>query len=260
MSAETRARVEAYYRALWSADYDAAMRDHLAADYVEHDYAAGFSRDGLRDLVVRRRDAAPGHGIVVHKVLSEGDLVFVFAEEKMGDGVDVARAELFRLDGDGRIAEHWGAHVEDEKKRLNPNDTFGGSEVDRNVDHARRFRDTFEALDARGFDGQELDTFEISRRDYKQHSPKGGDGIEGLVEILGKAKAAGIKVRMKRFRSLCDGDFLVSHRLYDTDPPHPLMTRIYTFDIFRLDADGKAVEHWDVMDSVPDPGLLEKMI
>ena len=34
----------------------------------------------------------------------------------------------------------------------------------------------------RGFDGQELETFAISRRpEYRQHSPKGGDGLHGFL-------------------------------------------------------------------------------
>ena len=118
----------------------------------------------------------------------------------------------------------------------------------------------FEAWDQRGFDGQELDVFDISRiPEYKQHSPKGGDGLDGLVSILSKAKAAGIKTSMTCFRTLCDGDFVVSHRLYDTEPTHPLMNRIYTFDMFRLDAEGRAVEHWDVMNPVPSADYLARM-
>jgi predicted SnoaL-like aldol condensation-catalyzing enzyme len=29
--------------------------------------------------------------------------------------------------------------------------------------------------------------------------------------------------------------------------------------MFRLNADGQAVEHWDVMDEVPDAALLARM-
>ncbi|MET0163953.1 MAG: hypothetical protein ABW318_02980, partial [Vicinamibacterales bacterium] len=190
----------------------------------------------------------------------EKSFVFLFVQEHTGVNVDYARAEMFRLE-DGLLVEHWNSCVLDEKNRKNPNQTFGGTPVDRTKDYARRFGAMFEAYDKRGFDGQEIDTFDQSRTaEYKQHSPKGGDGRAGLVEILGKAKAAGIKTSMTCYRTLCDGDFLVSHRLYDTNPTHPLMNRIYTFDMFRLDANGKAVEHWDVMDDVPSAELLDKMI
>ncbi|MET0658300.1 MAG: nuclear transport factor 2 family protein [Steroidobacteraceae bacterium] len=259
MSESNRAFVVAYYKTLYSRDCAAAMNESLADAYVEHQYTTGFTKAGLRDYVMQRLEQHPQHRVIVHHVLSDGDFVFLFVEEQLGDGIDYARAELFRLEN-GRIAEHWGSHVLDEKNRKNSNGTFDGPQVNRNVDYARRFAQRLEELDARGFDGQELQTFEESRvPEYRQHSPKGGDGMTGLVEILSKAKQAGIKVSMSRKRTLTDGDFVMSHRLYNTDPPHPLMNRINTFDMFRLNADGRAIEHWDVMEGVPSADLLAKM-
>lgn len=251
--------VHQYYRQLWSAGCRDAIERHLADDYVEHQYTAGFTKAGLAAYVEARLRDNPGHRIVVHRTIADGDFVFLFVEEKLANGVDVARAELFRLAG-GRIAEHWGAHVVDEKNRKNPNGTFDGPPVDRSVDHARRHAARFDELDRRGFDGQELECFYESRvPEYRQHSPKGRDGREGLVEILRAMKAAGTKMTMQPKRVLCDGDFLVCHRLYDTVPPHPLVNRINTFDLFRLDAAGRAVEHWDVMEDVPSADLLDRM-
>ena len=259
MSESHRQLARAYYQALWSPQCATALEQYLAPGYREHQYTAGFTREGLRAYVEARRAAHPQQRMLIHHELSDGGFAFLFVEEQLGGGVDYARAELFRIE-QGLIAEHWGAHVLDDKNRKNPNGTFDGARVDRSVDHARRHAAQFEALDRRGFDGQELETFAISRRpEYRQHSPKGGDGLHGLVEILGKAKQAGIKVSMSCKRTLRDGDFVVSHRLYDTSPPHPLMTRINTFDVFRLDADGRAVEHWDVMEPVPSADLLQHM-
>src|SRR6185295_9284440 len=175
------------------------------------------------------------------------------------NGVDVARAELFRT-ANGRIAEHWGAHVIDEKNRKNDNGTFDGSRVNRDVEYGRKHAARFEELDVRGFDGQELEAFFESRTpEYKQHSPKGGDGRDGLVNILKKMKETGTKMIMLPKRTIVEGDFIVSHRFYDTSPPHPLVNRINTFDVFRINADGKAVEHWDVMEDVPSADMLDKL-
>ncbi|WP_114951596.1 nuclear transport factor 2 family protein [Sphingosinicella terrae] len=248
-----------YYVQLYSAGREAAMERCLADDYVEHQYTAGFSRDGLAAYVDQRLRDHPDHALLLHHILSDGPFVFLFVEERLGGGVDFARAELFRLEG-GRVAEHWGSHVLDEKNRKNDNGTFDGARVDRRLDHARRFGARFEALDLAGFNDQQLDAFLVSRTpEYRQHSPKGGDGRDGLVEILTALKANGTWMTMRPIRSLADGNMLVSHRLYDTDPPHPLINRINTFDVFRLDGEGRAVEHWDVMEEVPSPELLERM-
>lgn len=251
--------VEAYYRSLYSRRCDDAIAQYLADDYVEHQYTTGFNKAGLAEYVKGRLHDYPDHRVVIHHVLGEGDFIFLLVEEKLGGDLDVARAELFRLDGD-RIVEHWGSHVVDEKKRKNTNGTFDGPQVNRDADYARKYGARFEALDLQGFNEQQLESFHESRTaDYRQHSPKGGDGLSGLVDLLAKMKRDGIRMTMQPKRVLADGDFLVCHRLYDTTPKHPLVNRINTFDLFRLNADGKAVEHWDVMEDVPSDELLERM-
>jgi predicted SnoaL-like aldol condensation-catalyzing enzyme len=259
MSAERRRQIEDFYRRLYTRDCAQVLAQSLTDDYVEHQYSAGFTREGLLAYVKGRLAGNPDHRVIIHKTLNQDDFVFLFVEEKLAHGVDVARAELFRLAGD-RIAEHWSAHVVDEKNRKNTNGTFDGPQPDRALDYGRRYVQRFEELDRRGFDGQEIECFFESRTpEYRQHSPKGGDGLEGLVSILRKMKENGMKMIMQPKRTLVDGDFLVCHRLYDTFPKHPLVNRINTFDLFRLNADGKAVEHWDVMEDVPEEGMLEKI-
>lgn len=251
MNDQNRQIVEAYYRALYSPGCDAAIARYLADDYKEHQYTAGFTKAGLGAYVTRRLRAFPAHAIVIHHVLGEGDFIFLFVQEHLDHNLDVARAELFRLI-DGTIAEHWGTCVVDEPRRKNGNGTFDGRQVDRGVDYARRFAARFEALDLQGFNEQQLDTFYESRTaDYRQHSPKGADGLVGLVDILAQMQRSGITMTMAPKRVLADGDFLVCHRFYDSAPKHPLVNRINTFDMFRINADGKAVEHWDVMEDIP---------
>jgi predicted SnoaL-like aldol condensation-catalyzing enzyme len=259
MSSDNEALVRGYYLQLYSPACGAALARCLAPDYIEHQYTADFTTAGLQYYVAQRLAANPQHRVIIHKAMSDGELVFLLVEEQLGNGVDVARAELFRIAG-GRIAEHWGAQVVDEKQRKNNNGTFDGPQADRSVNYARQSLDRFLELDRRGFDQQEIECFYASRTpEYRQHSPKGGDGLEGLVSILRKMKASGQKMLMQPKRVLVDGDFIICHRLYDSFPKHPLVNRINTFDLFRMNADGKAVEHWDVMEDVPDEELLARI-
>ncbi len=256
---DAKSLVQTYYRALYSPECAPTIARFLSDDYVEHQYTAAFTKAGLHAYVEKRLTDNPNHQVIIHHVISEGGLVFLFVEEKLENGIDVARAELFRTAHD-RIVEHWGAHVVDEKIRKNDNGTFDGSRVNRDVDYGRKHVARFEALDVRGFDRQELEAFHESRTsDYRQHSPKGGDGLDGLLKILKRMKETGTKMIMQPKRVIVEGDFIVSHRLYDTSPPHPLVNRINTFDVFRINADGKAVEHWDVMEDVPSADMLDRM-
>ncbi|ALQ02612.1 MULTISPECIES: nuclear transport factor 2 family protein [Pseudomonas] len=259
MNPHYRRIVEAYYLSLYSTQCDDAISNYLSDDYVEHQYTAGFTKSGLAKYVKQRVQGSPEHQVVIHHVLGQTDFIFLFVEEKLGDNQDIARAELFRLQDD-RIAEHWGGQVVDEKNRKNANGTFDGTQVNRNVDYARQYVEGFEALDLMGFNEQQLDAFYESRTlDYKQHSPKGADGLIGLVDVLTSMKESGIKMTMQPKRVMVDGDFILCHRLYDTEPKHPLVNRINTFDMFRINAEGKAVEHWDVMEDVPGEEWLTKM-
>ena len=132
--------------------------------------------------------------------------------------------------------------------------------MDRATDYAKRFGERFEELDDRAFNRHELEAFHVSRTpEYIQHSPKGRDGLEGLVEVLSGAKAKGWKFSATRHHTLADGDFIVSHRVYDCDR-FELMMNHHTFDVFRLNAEGRAVEHWDVMDPFEDRAELERVL
>src|ERR1700761_7137127 len=108
MSAENREKVMSYYRGLWSERRELAMSQHLADDYREHQYSAGFTKQGLSEFVEMRMREHSSHEVVIHHSLSDGDCVFLFVQERWGGDVDYARGELFRL-ASGKIAEHWGA-------------------------------------------------------------------------------------------------------------------------------------------------------
>ena len=83
---------------------------------------------------------------------------------------------------------------------------------------------------------------------YIQHNPLAADGPEGLEAFLGFARdnLSGFKVEFKRV--LADGDFVVVHA-HATNGPDDRGSAV--MDIFRLE-DGKVVEHWDVIQPIPE--------
>ena len=83
---------------------------------------------------------------------------------------------------------------------------------------------------------------------YTQHNPLAADGPEGLKAFLEFAKEnlGGFKVEFKRV--LADGDFVIVHA-HATNGPDDRGNAV--IDIFRLE-NGKVVEHWDVMQPIPE--------
>ena len=83
---------------------------------------------------------------------------------------------------------------------------------------------------------------------YRQHNPGAKDGPEGLKGFVGflKEKFPNSKSEIKRI--FADGDFVVVH-VHAVREPGTRGSAI--IDIFRLD-NGKVVEHWDVVQPIPE--------
>jgi predicted SnoaL-like aldol condensation-catalyzing enzyme len=78
---------------------------------------------------------------------------------------------------------------------------------------------------------------------YIQHNPLFPNGLDGIMSYI---KQAG-RIRCEVKRIAIDGDLAFVHvRYLDWGGQETAGV-----DIFRFDADGKIVEHWDVLQPVP---------
>jgi predicted SnoaL-like aldol condensation-catalyzing enzyme len=82
---------------------------------------------------------------------------------------------------------------------------------------------------------------------YRQHNPAAADGKEALIAFL-KSMPPGINYHYEFKRVLSDGNMVVVHSFCTASPTDRGSAVI---DMFRLEH-GKVVEHWDVVQPIPE--------
>lgn len=86
-------------------------------------------------------------------------------------------------------------------------------------------------------------------KEYLQHNPNVADGKQAFIDAFAPFLKAHPKSKATVKRVIAEGDLVALHvhsQLDDQDRGEAVV------DIFRFDKDGKIVEHWDVIQAVPE--------
>jgi predicted SnoaL-like aldol condensation-catalyzing enzyme len=89
---------------------------------------------------------------------------------------------------------------------------------------------------------------------YVQHNPLIADGSAALGKYFAGVKTAHPRAHVVVHRIIAVGDYVFAHVNFVnllTDDPND--SGVAGVDIYKMNADGRAVEHWDTLQLVGDP-------
>jgi len=105
---------------------------------------------------------------------------------------------------------------------------------ERNKETVARVFDAFRAGNVDAFD-------DLIAEDYVQHNPQADNGLQAVKEFFRPVGPVDVEV----YRVIAEGDFVVAHSYYKT-------WNTAGVDIWRFNDEGKMIEHWDVLQEVPE--------
>lgn len=227
---------------------------YVRPDYIQHNPSAPDGAEALKGLAGAAAQQFPDLKYNIKRVISQGDLVLVHSNAVLTPGSrGSALVDIFRFQG-GRIAEHWDVSQDVPDSSANGNDMFSTVTSPRTDRPGPAWRTAYnQKLVTKAFD-QLFGQKDISAFDtywgpeYQQHNPTFPNGVDAVKAGMGAYFQQFPDMSVSRKRVIAEGDLVAVHS-HSVRTPGERGQAI--LDLFRV-RNGKIVEHWDVIQDVPE--------
>ena len=211
--------------------------------YIQHNPLTTEGSVGLAELFKRLASTSPR--VTISRAFEDGEFVFLHTEYDFSS--EKICFEVFRFE-DGFAVEHW----DNLQPKQAPNPS-GHTMVDgptdainpqQTEDNRKRVHDFVEDV----LVNRQLDKMEnyLSRENFIQHNPGIADGLSALRSALQLSTNGQANIQYQQLhRVLADGNFVLTMCEGNLCGIHCAF-----YDLFRVE-NGKLVEHWDTIESIP---------
>ena len=231
-------------------DYsEEGVKKYFKQDYIQHNPTVPTGIDPILGFLPVLKGNKTTY--TNHRLLQDGDYIIFhnsYHNAEPFGSKEVVAFDVWRME-DGKVAEHWDNIIPKAEKTAS-----GRSQVDGPTTITDRDKTDVNKEIVRNFindvlfgKAPEKITDYVSAEEYNQHNPMVKDGLEGLNEAIEYLTSQNnMFIYKKTHKVLGEGNFILAMSEGEWNGKPQAF-----YDLFRL-KDGKIVEHWDVIQEIPN--------
>ncbi|MEM7340522.1 MAG: nuclear transport factor 2 family protein [Actinomycetota bacterium] len=237
-----------YVEAIRDGDYEGAINRYAGDRYTQHSTPVKDGRAGFIEFFADFVERNPDREIEIVRGFEDGQYVFLHVVQVLNGGeFRYVTADIFDTDEAGKLIEHWDIIAEWVEPTVSGHTQVDGPTEPTDLDKTEENKALVVDFVTKVLAGGAFDTIGdyVSSETYIQHNPQVGDGLEGIGAFVAALAEEGKAMQYGEIHRVVGcGDFVAT--LSEMDLGGQAMAVI---DLFRV-ADGKIVEHWDVMEEI----------
>ncbi|MCB1142565.1 MAG: hypothetical protein KDK54_10025 [Leptospiraceae bacterium] len=231
----------------------ATMRKLANSDYIQHNpYIPTGLEPFIKMLPILQENGTKAENI---RMFEDGTFVFmhnIWKNAKPFGADEMVSFDIIRLDENGKVAEHWDAMTPVVTKTASGRtQTDGPTKVedrDKTESNKALAKSIIEDV-LMGKNPNKIVDY-ISAEQYHQHNPGIKDGLNGIQEAVKYLISQNNMFKYTKIHKILgEGNFVLTVSEGEWNGKQQAF-----YDLFRF-SNGKAVEHWDIIQEIPTKGL-----